>query len=98
MIPEAAVEAAAAAMTIVAYDSWGDVPEHLQRLFIRDARIALEAAAPHIAAHDEAKLAAIIVTLDPFERVTEWMTTDDEAGRYALEAVHKIRAILDGAK
>ena len=85
-IPKEAVDAAVDAMSGVdAYD--------LRAL----AADILEASAPHMMA-DEAKLAAVIVALDPFERVTKWMATDDEAGRYALEAVQKIRAILDGAQ
>lgn len=61
------------------------------------ARAGLEAAAPYLMGDsaNEAKLAAVIVAIDPFERVTQWMATDNEVGRYAVEAVHKIRAILD---
>ena len=105
MIPEAAVEAAEAVLLgytggctchegysgrnlIDPECSYHDVPPEV-------ARLILEAAAPHMAARDEAKLAAIIVLLDPLERVTGWMATDDEAGRYAVEAINKIRAILD---
>lgn len=98
MIPDAAVEAAAIAVYgAECADLWVDEEPKVKASYLSDARLALEAAAPHMLA-DEAKLAAVILALDPFERVAKWMTTDDEAGRYALEAVHKIRAILDGAK
>ena len=90
MIPADAVEAATLKLASLNSDA-GD-----QLTDAEWARAILEAAAPYMMA-DEAKLAAVIVALDPFERVTKWMATDDEAGRCALEAVQKIRAILDGA-
>ena len=99
VIPEAAVEAAAKAIAeadpLWPDCAWEDAPDKLRDEALAMAGCTLEAAAPHIFAMDEAKLAAIIVLLDPFERVTNWMATDDEAGHYAVEAINKIRAILD---
>lgn len=50
MIPEEAFEAAAKRMAGAAYGLWELVPEPKQRLFLRDATLALEAAAPHLLA------------------------------------------------
>jgi len=94
VIPDEAVDAAVEALLA---SKLGDHAGINGEEFVEAAHLALEAAAPHMLA-DEAKLAAVIVALDPLERVTKWMVTDDEAGRYALEAVQKIRAILDGAQ
>lgn len=56
MIPEAAVEAAAAGMATQAWEEWDRVPDAARRLFMRDARIALEAAAPHMLEQAEREL------------------------------------------
>lgn len=53
------------------------------------------AAAPNIPVETESKLAAVIVALDPFERVANQIAASDDAMRRAFDAVLKIRAILD---
>lgn len=101
MIPPEAVEAAAKKLYQASgLTVWDKEDESTRNFYRRNAKSALEAAAPHMLAADstEAKLAAVIVALDPFERVTKWMATEDEVGRYALEAIQKIRTILDGTK
>ncbi len=50
MIPDEAVEAAAKKMAGAAYGVWELVPEAKRRLYMRTARAALEAAAPHMMA------------------------------------------------
>jgi len=47
-ISEEAVEAAARAMAMHGWGAWEFVPDEMRTLFLRDARIALEAAAPHL--------------------------------------------------
>ena len=58
-VPDEAVEAAAKALAIVAWGEWEYVPTELRGRMKRDARLALEAAAPFIAAQawDEGSLA-----------------------------------------
>jgi hypothetical protein len=63
-----------------------------------EARAILEAAAPHLVAQYEAKLAAITALLDKFDAVTKWMETSDETGGHADEAVSQIRDILEATK
>jgi hypothetical protein len=89
VIPDAAVEAALEAFYAkcdVDFDGLAAV------------RAALEAAAPHLELTNKVKLAAIIVALDQYAKVTKWMETIDETGEYADEAIGKIRDILEGAK
>lgn len=86
MIPAEAVEAAAAAIQVRT-----DRPLELEDL----ATAALEAAAPNMPVEIESKLAAVIVALDPFERVANQIAASDDAMRRAFDAVLKIRAILD---
>ena len=83
-IPEAAMEAARLALEDALGHGFDD-PDTIREI--------LEAAAPHMGAEDiaEVKLAAIIVLLDPFEKDAAWM----ENGGYAVEAIRKIRDILD---
>lgn len=49
-IPNEAIEAAAHGLAVQAWGEWEYVPDELRRLFLRDARIALKAAAPHLVA------------------------------------------------
>lgn len=48
MIPAAAVEAAARGLAAQGWGGWDAVPNELRRAFLRDAHIALEAAAPYM--------------------------------------------------
>ena len=40
-------------MAVTVYDNWEDVPEHVRRMYLRDAGSALEAAAPHMRSERE---------------------------------------------
>ncbi len=50
MIPAEAVDVAARGLATSAWGDWAHVPNALRPLFLRDARIALEAAAPYMLA------------------------------------------------
>jgi len=52
VIPDEAVEAAARDLAVVAWGQWEYVPNELRSRFLRDARICLEAAAPHLLSHE----------------------------------------------
>lgn len=53
VIPVEAVEAAAKGLALQAWGDWAYVPDELRLLFLRDAQIALEAAAAHMELADQ---------------------------------------------
>jgi len=73
VIPDAAVEAAAEGLALQAWGDWAYVPDALRRLFLRDARLALEAAAPILLSHEreETRLAHVdaVVNAETVDRI-----------------------------
>ena len=78
MIPDGAVEAAAKGLSVDVYDSWQDVPEHVRYSYRLSARLAIEAAAPHL-------MAPVLALAD------KWQADFPDKARQLREAIGEVQ-------